>query len=196
MELAKHAALAALEKKALDVRILDLTKLDTVTDYFVVCTGEVNQQVRAIATHIERSAREHVGEKVFHKEGMDSLNWVLLDFVDVVVHVFRPSFRDYYRLEDLWSDADVIEVSDEEGFVEVSRTGHVAKSKKALITGNATKKSAKKAVKKAAKKAAKKAVKKRAKKSVGTSVSKTPAKKKAVKKAAKKPAAKKKSNLA
>lgn len=196
MELAKHAALAALEKKALDVRILDLTKLDTVTDYFVVCTGEVNQQVRAIATHIEKSAREHVGEKVFHKEGMDSLNWVLLDFVDVVVHVFRPSFRDYYRLEDLWSDADVIEVSDEDGFVEVSRTGHVAKSKKALTTGNATKKSTKKAVKKAAKKAAKKAVKKRAKKSVGTSVSKTPAKKKAVKKAAKKPAAKKKSNLA
>ena len=181
MELAKHAALAALEKKAENVRILDLTKLDTVTDYFVVCTGEVNQQVRAIATHIEKSARDKLGEKAYHKEGMDSLNWVLVDFVDVVVHVFRPSFRDYYRLEDLWSDADVIEVSDEEGFVTIP------------AMGKPPKKSVKKAVKKkvaakkgATKKAAKKPVKKAAKKSAGTSVSKTAPKKKTVKKVVKK----------
>lgn len=184
MDLAKHAALAALEKKAENVRILDLTKLDTITDYFVVCTGEVNQQVRAIATHIEKSTREHLGEKLFHKEGMDSLNWVLLDFVDVVVHVFRPSFRDYYRLEDLWSDADVIEVSDEDGFVFIPATGRPPKKavKKAVKKKVATKKSG-------AKKTAKKAVKKTTRKSVGTSVSKTApkkAEKKVVKKSVKK----------
>ncbi len=171
--------MAALEKKAENVRILDLTKLDTVTDFFVVCTGEVNQQVRAIATHIEKSVRDKLGEKVYHKEGMDSLNWVLVDFVDVVVHVFRPSFRDYYRLEDLWSDADVIEVSDEDGFVTVP------------AMGKPPKKSVKKAVKKkAAKKVAKKPAKKAAKKSAGTSVSKTAPKKKTVKKVVKKAAKK------
>lgn len=181
--------MAALEKKAEQVRILDLTKLDTVTDYFVVCTGEVNQQVRAIATHIERSARESLGEKPIHREGMDSLNWVLIDFVDVVVHVFRPTYRDYYRLEDLWSDADVIEVSDDDGFVIVPGLGKVAKksAKKAI------KKSAKKAVKKSAKKAVKKKAVKKTAKSAGTSVGRTKPKKavkKIVKKAVRKSGAK------
>lgn len=182
MDLAKHAALAALEKKAEAVRILDLTKLDTVTDYFVVCTGAVNQQVKAIASHVERSAREELGEKATHKEGLDSLNWVLIDFVDVVVHVFRPTFRDFYRLEDLWSDADVYEVSDENGFVLIPSIGKATKK--------VVKKSVKKAVKKktagkktVVKQVVKKSVKKSAKSP--TSVGKTAPKKKSVKKVAK-----------
>lgn len=132
------------------------------TDYFVICTGEVNQQVKAIATHIERSARETLGEKAAHREGMDALNWVLIDYIDVVAHVFRPSFRDYYRLEDLWSDAPVIEVRDGEI---VSKPAVKKAAKRPAAKKKAVKKSAAKRktpVKRAAvkKKAAKKAVKK------------------------------------
>jgi len=111
-QLAENIAAAALEKKAGDVVILDLRKLETLTDFFVICTGDVNQHVRAIADHIEREMRAH-GERVLHREGMEGLNWVLLDYVNVVVHVFRPSFREFYRLEDLWGDADVRPVTDE-----------------------------------------------------------------------------------
>lgn len=169
--MARHAALAALEKKATDVRILDLTKLDSITDYFVVCTGQVNQQVKAIADHVERSAREKLQEKAAHREGFGALNWVLLDFIDVVVHVFRPAHREFYRLEDLWSDADVIEVTEDE-------LKPIARSPRPL------KKAASKGTKKAVKKGAKKAVKKSAK-SVGTSVGRTKPKKSApVKKSA------------
>lgn len=171
LQLAKQIAQAALEKKAEDVTILDLTQLDTVTDYFVICTGEVNQQVKAIATHIEKSTRETLGEKAAHREGMDALNWVLIDYIDVVVHVFRPSFRDYYRLEDLWSDAKVIEVVDQaasKSAVKESAKRTAAIKKKALVITqkSAAKKQAvkKKTAKKAAKKAVKKAVKKAAKK--------------------------------
>lgn len=182
--MANHVAQAALEKKAEDVRILDLTKLDTVTDYFVVCTGEVNQQVKAIATHIEREAREKLGQKAAHREGMDSLNWVLIDFIDVVVHVFRPSYRDFYRLEDLWSDADVIEVRDDAP--PVVKPGVKKAAKKAAKS--AAKTAAKRPTKKAAVK--KSPAKKAAKKSVKKSPSKT------VKKAAKTPASKKKARKA
>jgi ribosome-associated protein len=111
-QLAENIAAAALEKKAGDVVILDLRKLETLTDFFVICTGDVNQHVRAIADHIEREMRVR-GERVLHREGMEGLNWVLLDYVNVVVHVFRPSFREFYRLEDLWGDADVRPVTDE-----------------------------------------------------------------------------------
>lgn len=154
------------------------------TDYFVVCTGEVNQQVRAIAEHVQRSAREHLGEKTVHSEGLDSLNWVLLDFIDVVVHVFRPAHREFYRLEDLWSDADVIEVTDDE-MKPVAKLPKPLKKAAGKGTKKAAKKSAKKAVKKTAKKAVKKAAKKSAK-SAGTSVARTPSKKSVKKKAVKK----------
>jgi ribosome-associated protein len=112
-QLAEYIAVAALEKKAGDVVILDLRKLETLTDFFVICTGDVDQHVRAIADHIVREMRAR-GERVLHREGMEGLNWVLLDYVNVVVHVFRPSFREFYRLEDLWGDADVRPVTDEE----------------------------------------------------------------------------------
>lgn len=86
--------------------------MDTLTDFFVLCTGEVDQQIRAIVRHIEDRVRKTTGDRMLHREGMDSLNWVLLDYVDVVVHVFKPSFREFYRLEDLWGDAAVIRVRD------------------------------------------------------------------------------------
>ncbi len=90
--------------------ILDLRKLETLTDYFVICTAEVDQQIRAVAKNIEDQVKTATGERVFHREGMEALNWVLLDYVDVVVHIFKPSFREFYKLEDLWGDAEAIPV--------------------------------------------------------------------------------------
>jgi ribosome-associated protein len=104
---------AALEKKASDIVILDLRHLDAITDFFVICNGDVDQHVRSISKHIEDKVRTELGERVFHREGSDALNWVLLDYVDVVVHIFKPSFRAFYRLDDLWSDAKLTEVQEE-----------------------------------------------------------------------------------
>jgi ribosome-associated protein len=111
-ELAHHIADLALDKKALNVLILDLRELDAVTDYFVVCTGEVELQVKAITDHIYDSL---LAEKIkpFHREGYDNMQWVLIDYIDVVFHVFLPERREFYNLETLWVDAPVIEMTDE-----------------------------------------------------------------------------------
>lgn len=108
--LARACAQAALEKKALDVVALDLRGLDAVTDFFVVCTADVDQHARAIVKNIEDQVRETTGDRVFHREGMEALNWVLLDYVDVVVHIFKPSFREFYKIEDLWGDAETLTI--------------------------------------------------------------------------------------
>ncbi len=113
MSLAKVIADAAIEKQATDVVILDLSELDAVTDCFVICTGEVNQHVRAIAHNIEKQVKEQTTDRLLHREGTEALNWVILDYVNVVVHVFKPSFREFYRLENLWGDAELIPVSDD-----------------------------------------------------------------------------------
>lgn len=126
--LARSVAAAALDKKASEILILDLRKLDAVTDFFVICTGDVDQQVRAIARGIEDRVRKTTGDRVLHREGMESLNWVLLDYVDVVVHVFKPSFREFYRLEDLWGDAAILAVH-----VEGDLTGTGSKRRKAAL---------------------------------------------------------------
>ncbi len=113
MSLAKVIAEAAIEKQATDVVILDLSGLDAVTDCFVICTGGVNQQVRAIAQNIEKNVKEQTHDRLLHREGTEALNWVILDYVNVVAHVFKPSFREFYRLENLWGDAELIPVSDD-----------------------------------------------------------------------------------
>jgi ribosome-associated protein len=96
-----------------DVVILDLRELDAVTDCFVICTGEVNQQVRAIAESIEKKVKTTTLDRLLHREGTDTLNWVILDYVNVVVHIFKPTFREFYRLEQLWGDAQLILVKDQ-----------------------------------------------------------------------------------
>lgn len=75
------------------------------TDYFVICTGNTDRQVRTIADEVEEQVRIKCGLKPIGREGEDEGKWVLLDFVDVVVHVFQPNEREFYRLEKLWSDA-------------------------------------------------------------------------------------------
>ena len=110
-ELAQHAAQLALTKKAKDIVVLDLNGLSDVTNYFVVCTGESDTQVKAIADAIDDGTRE-LKAKVWRKEGYDNLQWVLLDYVDVVVHVFQPKTREYYDIERLWGDAPLERIED------------------------------------------------------------------------------------
>ncbi len=109
---ALQAAQFALEKKAEDVKVFDLRKLTSITDYFVICTGSTDTQVRAIADHIAEQFAEE-GMKPWHIEGRERSHWVLLDFVNFVVHVFDPQTREYYGLERLWGDAEFQEVRDE-----------------------------------------------------------------------------------
>jgi len=99
-------ALCALEKKALDIHILDLRELTPITDFFVICHGESTTQVRAICDHIQEKLEDE-GLKVWHREGYDNASWILLDYVDVVIHVFLPETREFYSLERLWGDAPV-----------------------------------------------------------------------------------------
>ena len=105
-QLAKTIVDLSLSKKAQDVTLLNMKKLSSVCDYFVICHGESDVQVKAISNAIEDGLREHK-IRVWHKEGFDYLSWVLLDYVDVVVHIFLKEARQFYRLEKLWGDAEV-----------------------------------------------------------------------------------------
>lgn len=107
--LARRAAELSLEKKGEDVKILDLRGLTSITDYFVIITADSERKAKAVAEHIVDELKED-GERPMHVEGLDSLHWVLLDYVDVVVHIFQPDERRFYDLESLWSDAPVTKV--------------------------------------------------------------------------------------
>ena len=110
--LALKLAEFALTKKAEDIKILDLRKITTIADFFVICTANSEPQVKAVADAILEGAKKD-GETVWHKEGTNMRSWVLLDFVDVVVHVFLKDTRSFYSLEKLWGDAQITEVTDE-----------------------------------------------------------------------------------
>lgn len=99
--------------KAVNVVMLDLTDVSDATDYFVIASGTSDTHVRAIAEHVIEQLKKQ-GVRVHHVEGLPQGRWVLLDYVDFVVHVFHPVLRDFYQLERLWSDADVLEI-DREG---------------------------------------------------------------------------------
>lgn len=104
-EWALIAATAASDKKASDIVAIDVHELLVVTDYFVICTGNNDRQVKTIAEEVEDRLREEGGIKPIGREGQAEGKWVLLDFGDLVVHVFQPEERDFYRLEKLWGDA-------------------------------------------------------------------------------------------
>lgn len=110
--LAFKLAELALTKKADNIKILDLRKITTISDFFVICTAHSEPQVKAIADAILEGSKNE-GERVWHKEGMNMKSWVLLDFVDVVVHIFLRDTRNFYSLEKLWGDAEFTEISDE-----------------------------------------------------------------------------------
>lgn len=103
-EFALRAAEAADAKKAIDIQILDLRGLTSITDYFVVCSGTSTTHVSAIADGVERALKES-GQHPSHIEGAGESTWVLMDYGDVVVHVFEEQTRAFYALERLWGDA-------------------------------------------------------------------------------------------
>jgi ribosome-associated protein len=92
------------EKKAEDVVILDMRKLTSFTDFFLICTGESEPQIKAISKNVQEKLAE-LGWKPGHLEGRSDTGWVLLDYSDFVVHIFSPEKRGYYELERLWADA-------------------------------------------------------------------------------------------
>ena len=112
LELARRAGLLALSKKGFDVKILKMNELSTVCDYFVIASGDADVHVKAISNAVYDGLLDE-GVKPYHREGMDSGNWVLLDYIDVVVHVFRDSVRTFYALEKLWGDAPIEELNDD-----------------------------------------------------------------------------------
>lgn len=109
-QLAIIAAEAASDKKAQDIVAIRVAELLVVTDYFVIATGRTNIQVQAIADEVEERLRLEGGAKPIGREGVTEGKWVLLDYGDIVVHVFQPEEREFYRLEKLWSDAPRLEV--------------------------------------------------------------------------------------
>lgn len=101
---------AALDKKAEDLIVLDLHGLSDVTDYFIICHGSTQRQVRALAEAVEERLRSELGCRPSHLEGLRTGDWVLMDYVDFVVHVFQKDRRTFYRLERLWGDAPRVEL--------------------------------------------------------------------------------------
>ena len=111
-KLALIAAQAADSKKALDIIVQDVRKALIITDYFVIVTGANHRQVDAIVEEIEKALRIEAGVKPMGREGMDEMTWVLLDYGDMVVHVFQPEIREYYRLEALWNDVPMLDLKE------------------------------------------------------------------------------------
>lgn len=111
--IASHARLAAtlcVDNKANDVVLLDLHGVTDMADFFVVATGTSDTHVRSVAQHVVDGMAK-AGLKAHHIEGSESGRWVLVDFVDFVVHVFHPSMRTYYQIERLWGDAPSVAIT-------------------------------------------------------------------------------------
>ena len=111
LELAKVAAFAADEKKAFDIELLDLTKLSDVCDYFLILSASNSRQADMLVDEIEEKVFKNCSVKPISIEGRAGLTWVLMDYGSVVIHVFLPETRDFYRLERLWGEAPRIELA-------------------------------------------------------------------------------------
>jgi ribosome-associated protein len=104
-ETAASAARAASSKQAQDIVVLDVSRLIVITDHFVICTATSTRQIRSVVEEIERALREQLAVRPARREGDGDAGWWLLDYIDVVVHVFGPDERAFYDLERLWRDA-------------------------------------------------------------------------------------------
>ena len=111
-ELAKMIAELALEKKAEDIVVLDVSELAGFTNYFVIATANSETHMKTLADYIDDELSQYE-VKVWQKEGYENLKWILMDYVDVIVHLFDRETREYYDLETLWADAEKMIVRDE-----------------------------------------------------------------------------------
>ena len=99
------------EVKGDNIQLLDLREIEnTVCDYFIVCSGNSNTQVNAISGSVQKLVSKELKDKPWHIEGQANAEWVLMDYVNVVVHIFQKQFRDYYDIESLWGDAIITEI--------------------------------------------------------------------------------------
>lgn len=105
---------ALLSRKGKDITLLDVSELTTLTDYFVVCHGTSDVQIKALADAVEEDMREKTGEKAWKKEGLQGRSWVILDFVNIVVHIMSKEKRDFYGIERMWNDAKITHVENED----------------------------------------------------------------------------------
>lgn len=106
-KLARELVNAIADKKGSDIILLDVRSVSLLADYFIICSGDTERQVKAIFDNILESA-QNSGLKPLQIEGAPASGWMLLDYGTIIVHVFLPAQRDYYRLEDLWSDASLV----------------------------------------------------------------------------------------
>lgn len=107
LALAQRAAQIAIDNKAQDVVLLDLRGVTDMTDFFIIASGTSDTHVRSIGEHVLEEMKKE-GSPAHHVEGLERGRWVLLDFVDFVVHVFHPTLRNFYQLERLWADAEQV----------------------------------------------------------------------------------------
>lgn len=106
-------ALKALDsKKALDLEAIKIDDITVLTDYFVICSGTSTTHVKALADEVEYQMKEKLGLDPLHRDGYDGGKWVLLDYADLIVHVFCEQYRDFYKLERLWSDGSSVDISE------------------------------------------------------------------------------------
>jgi ribosome-associated protein len=112
--LVKYIIEGILEKKGKEVINIDLNKLEfAVCDNFIICHGDSSTQGSAIAESVEEKVKNNLNLRVWHREGLENARWVLLDYSDVVVHIFQKEAREYYKLEELWGDADITLINEE-----------------------------------------------------------------------------------
>ena len=110
--ISKKISQLMLDKKAIEIKIIDVRKITTLTDFFVLCTSESTPQTKAISDHIYKQLKKDK-IKAWHIEGYENLDWVLLDYINVVVHIFSKKSREYYNIERLWADGDITHIIDE-----------------------------------------------------------------------------------
>jgi len=109
-ELVKKIVKALDDKKAQSIEVIDIEEVSQIADYFVICTGTSSTHVKALADEVEFQAGGQESDIGFHKEGYGSASWILLDYKDVIVHIFYGETRDFYNLEHLWADGKKVDI--------------------------------------------------------------------------------------
>jgi ribosome-associated protein len=145
--LVQYAVQGIEEKKGSEIVCINLKKIpNNACDYFLICEGTSRPHVQAIAGSVEEFVKKSTGERPWHVEGLENGEWVLMDYIDVAVHIFQPEARNHYNLENLWADAEIKRINEEVKPIIIKNM----KKKKSSTVKKAVKKIVKKVVKKKA----------------------------------------------